>query len=791
MIANDLKIALRNLRRHKAYTSINLGGLALGFGASLLFLLLAWKLLSWDAFHAHADDTYLVLHEHQTTAGIQRNRTTWAPLLPALQRTYSAIVTGTRVEEVGHHVRVGGRVFDEQVHYVDSTFFDVFSFPLRRGDPASVLDLPHAAVLTELAAQRFFGDADPIGKELVLDGRSTLVVAGIAENPPGNTSVSFEIVAPLRHAIEHVDRIRQHQARWASMFLSTYIRLADGADPAQLEAQIPSLLAPRIGAEAAADHRMRLVALPDAINAFAPINRFAYILIAMALGILGMASMNVTNLATARSLERAREVGVRKVMGAGHWQIASQFLTEATLLALTALLVGIVLAHGFLPTFRQLIELPLSIDLGAPAMWGALLVLGIGVGLSAGGYPAFVLARFQPAWALRYAQAPTARRRLRTGLVVMQFALAVALIAGTFGLRKQMGYLEERIRHALPLDDVVVMPIDGAASEEGGSGGHRLHTFRAEALRHRAIRRATVTSAVPGAYHSTQPFSATPDAAETIQMHTVYADAQYAQTFGLRSVAGHGFDTATEAERRTGVVLNERAMDMLGWSSIEGKQLYQGNEALPVIGVVANYPYAPLNASIGPVVHRVAAPDFVGSRYIAVHLVEGSAQAALDHLRAQWTQQFGASRVLDYFFAADRFDGISTLDAKLALLLQYAALLAIGIALMGLIGIASLTVVQRTKEVGIRKALGATAASIAALLVRDVARPVLVAIAIALPLSYWALTTYLQAFAYRVTLGVMPFLGAGGAVLGMALVAVGYHTLRAARSDPAKSLQCE
>jgi putative ABC transport system permease protein len=790
MLRNYLTVALRNLRKHAGYTLINSTGLGVAFAVTIVFGLVATKILSWDAFHEHADQIYLVESVSNANGDGQPSTSTWAPTLDALTRTHPKVRGGTRVEWRTHQVQVDGTTIEQTIQYADSSFFEVFTFPLVRGDPATVLDRKSAAVMSEDAAEKYFPNSDPVGQTLTLDGASELVVTGVAENPPVNTRMRFDVVANFAHAETHVESVRDWHDEWRSTFLQTYVRLREGTDPAALERQLPSFLETQLGAERAEKWAMNLVALPEVYDRHAGIDTYAYLLLAMALGMLGMAAINVTNLATARSLKRAREVGVRKAIGARRSGLAGQFLVESTVLGLVALVPGVLLAQIAIPSVGTFLDLPVTLDLGEPLVWGVLLGLAVVVGLLAGGYPAFFLSRFQPARVLKgdLSRQPGGQW-LRRGLVVGQFTIAAVLLAGTVGLWQQMDFMRQRAQKQLQLDGVVQMEVSVDPFGGAEQAWSKLRTVRRELERLPDVAHVSVSSGVPGAYRNIQDVGLRPGDANQPKMRATYVDEEYFDVYNLQLVAGHGFREATETEKERGVVVNQAAVRHFGWDSFRGKVLYQGDTERPVIGVVEDYHYKSLREPIEPTIHKYAADAF-GAYSISVRAAGPPSQALIADLRTAWTE-LGLPVAFDYTFGDQRFDGIPFADQKMATLVQYSALIAILIALLGLMGIVSLSVVQRTKEIGIRKALGAPVRSIVGLLTKDFALLVGGALVLGLPLAYWGLSTYLQTFAYRVDLGVGPFVGTCVAMFGLAFLAMSYHTLKAARTDPATTLRDE
>ncbi|NBB74174.1 MAG: FtsX-like permease family protein [Bacteroidetes bacterium] len=801
MLRNYFVVAARALRRHLGTTLINLGGLAIGIAVCLLFGTLAWTLLTWDHFHPEVDRLHLVHADMKTAGGWERANDTWGPTLRDLTQTFPAIETGTRLWSVGQRVSPdrtadderGARAFEESVDYVDSTFFQVMGFTLKEGDPADVLDRPNAAVITENKARAYFGDANPIGKTLTLDGQSTVTVTGLAHNPPANTTMQPDVVVNIAHArIHNVEDIRGALDQWSGSFLNTYVRLEDGTDPNQLEAQFGDFLAQQIGPEDAEQRRMGLIGIADIADEWDDAYIYAYLVIALAFGILGLAAINVTNLATARSLERVQEIGVRKAMGARREGLAVQFLLEAQLLAFGALVLGVTIGQMLLPAFGAFVDMNMRLDWTDLRLWAALGGLGVLVGVLAGGYPALVLSRFKPATALRGSL--TARpggQHLRRGLVAGQFALALLLVAGTFGIQKQIAFMQDRVSN-LHLDAITWVPVRSDLFDDPVEGRQQLATLQQELQRSSAVAAASVSSVVPGRYYIGNTFRKPGAGNAAYVMRTAAVDASYFSAYDLQITAGHGFEAATEAERDAGIVVNQATMRAMGWDTIDGKALFGGTKSAerhPVIGVVEDFHFKSLRDPIEPAVHFYAGADATNYRYVSVRAA-GPIDDAIQVTRTVW-EAIGISVPFDYRVAGDQFSGVGNIDQKLGTLVSYAALLALIVAAMGLFGIASLMVAQRTKEIGVRKALGASVTRIVWLFSAQLTRLVLVATVVALPLAYWGVQQWLQDFAYRVDLPGWTFALAGGAVLAVALLTVSGQVVRAARLTPATTLRDE
>ena len=807
MLRNYLVVAYRRLRRHLGSTLVNLSGLAIGVAVCLLFGALAWSLLTWDAFHPESDRLYHLYLQWETPDGWSTGGTTGGTTLQELKATFPAVETGTRELTVSQIVSPEGagsaspskpsggqpQAFEASIDYVDSTFFEVMGFQLARGTPETVLDRPNAAVLSQETARTYFGTADPIGKTLRLDWQSTVTVTGVVEEPPPNTNLHPEVVVNIAHARMHdIDNRQKSLTDGGGAFLSTYVRLREGTDPDALETQINGdFLTEKMGPDAAEGRRYRLVGVTDVADLRMNASTYAYVLLAMALGLLLLAITNVTNLATARSLERAQETGVRKALGARRGGLAAQFLMETQLLAFGAIVVGLAAVQLLLPAFSAFLELELQIAWTDPAFWGAVVGLGVFVGLMAGVYPAVVLSGFRPSAVLRGdLQSRPGGTRLRRGLLGVQFALALLLVAGTFGMQRQIQYVESKVS-ALPLDEVVRMHVQPDLFDSPEAGRKQLATLRTELLRSSAVASASVSNDAPGSYGNGDAYTGRPGGKSYVMRHP-YVGPGYFDTYGLKIVEGHGFDEATDTERERGVVVNQATMRVLGWDTIEGKTLHGGDHPdapIPVIGVVEDFHFHTLRESIKPAVHSYADLDFGWYDLMSVRAA-GPVDEAVEVVRTAWAD-VGIPAPFDYRVASDEFSGLSIVDQKLSGLVTYAALLALLIAAMGLFAMASLTVTQRQKEIGIRKALGASVSRIAWLLSSQFAVLVGAAAVVALPLAYWGVQRWLQGYAYRVDLSGWTFALAGVAVMAVALCTVATQVVRAARLDPARTLRDE
>ena len=805
MWTNYLKIALRNFRRHKGYSLINIFGLGVGIAGCLLILLFVREELSFDRFHEQTDAIYrLVKH---TDAGGESSVSVEMPPplgpaleagLPEVQHTVRFLRRDGRLisSEIEPSTNSNARFYEDGFLYADSTFFDVFSFSLLQGDPETALTKPYAIVLTKDMAQKYFGEENPLGKTILVQNSDRYEVTGVAQNIPSNSSIQFIFLASFSTLRQLPGEALMLNSEWFVSAYPTYVLLTPKASREIVAHKIPDVLKQHTDLDFIQKADYRLEPLTDVhlfSNAKGSISpggdiRYVYIFSSIALLILLIGCVNYMNLATAQSAHRAREVGVRKIVGARRSQLAWQFLGESMLLSVTALLVGFVLVQLSLPTFSNLVQRDLNIgDLGDASFWRALLGVALGVGLLSGSYPALLLSRFRPVEVLkgRFGTS-SAGAFFRMGLVVFQFTVSVALIAGAIVIQKQLDYVRTK-RLGLDQEHVVVMQLKHSSIRR------QADTFAEELRKQSQVQHVAVSSAVPT--RSSVRFGENIEGRdETVWMSVYGIDTMFLETLDIQLVKGRGFSALfTDASSRTrvgGALVNETAAHALGWEEPLGQRLPfkpNGNE-YTVVGVVKDFHFASLREEIEPML-LAPVSDFWSS-YISIKLEPGDPAASLSSFEKTW-EQFAPDLPFEYFFLDDAFDRLYRAEDRLAGIFNAFTLMAIVVACLGLFGLAAFTAEQRTKEIGIRKVLGATVSAIAMLLSRDFLKLVLVAAALATPIAYIAMNHWLREFAYRVEISWRIFLVAGLAALALSMLTVSYQAIKAALADPVKSLRYE
>ena len=789
MIANYLTVAWRNLAKQKVYTGINICGLAIAIACGLLVFLFLWHECTYDAFHEKADRIFRVYLEDTGKGDIWGATDAQLPqeVGPILAEDYAGIARSVRLARGNWPIERGDEAFYQEFLFADPEIVQVFSFTWKRGERAKALDAEYSTVLTEATAKRYFGEDDPLGKTLAINftrfveaesGNRTEVynftVSGIVEVPEKST-IQFDLLLPFAMA-------RRATTAWTH----TYVLLQDGVEADDIEEQFPSFVQHQLQKDPAvfALHLQPLRDIymdPPMIEGIARGNpKHSYILAGIGLLVLIVACINFTNLAIAQGATRTKEIGVRKVLGADRSQLMGQFWGEAVLLSALALGLGIVLAELALPAFNNLVQRPLHLGYAELPVLLAALALILSVGLVAGGYPAVVLSSFRPVAILRDAPKLGRNNAFSRGLVVLQFALSGFLIVCTLVMEHQLNYMKSKDL-GFDGEQVVFFQLpDGK--------GDLLGVFRNELEPHGEVQ--SVSGMFPGVgwgYMSTH--FERQDA--QIQTFLFYADYNCLKTLGLQLVAGRNFDRRFSTDATEAVIVNQTLADLL-----EGDPLGQVLDNFSaqdvknprVVGVVEDFHLSSLHEEIPPTVLILEAQVYWGDALVRLDAGDISAGVAL--LRETWSR-IAPGQEFDYHFLDDRFETRYREEERWSRIVGYTAGLAILIACLGMFGLAALAVSRRTKEIGIRKVLGATVAGIVALLARDFVKLVALANVVAWPLAYYAMGRWLRDFAYRIDLGPGLFVLGGVLALVLVLAAVALQALRAARINPVEALRYE
>ncbi len=794
MLRSYFITAIRNLVKHRFYAIINVLGLAIGMTCCLLIFLYVQHELSYDTFHTKKDRIYRMVTDIKTPTETINIDITSAPMAAYMKADFPEVENMVRFDDAGLLIQRGEQTFQEdESMFADSTFFRVFDFPLLRGNPNTALVAPFSIVLTEDAAHRYFGDEDPLGQRLRLEGEHDLTVTGVTQNVPENSNFTFDILLSLSTRLEKLNPDRAEQ--WGNFGYQSYILLSDQANPSTLESKLPAFLRNYISdqdRDEGMTYTLFLEPLTDVYfsdrgapqtGSLTNIKIFSVI----AIFILLIAGINFTNLATARATERAKEVGIRKVVGAVRGQLVGQFLCESLLLSLLAFALALLAGELLLPAFNQLSGKMVATSILYHSYYLPLF-LGVAllVGLLAGLYPALVLSGFRSVAILK-GRFSSSRRGvvLRQALVVAQFAISIMLIAGTAVVYTQLNYMRSQAL-GFKQDQMLVIDFrfDGTVQE-------KIETFKQQLGNNPEVLSISASSSVPGQGNN-GAFSEIENPAGDMQASNVnlfYVDHDFLGQYEMPLAAGRAFsrDFVTDT---AALIVNEALVRSYGYASPEaiiGKRFSQWGVEGPIVGVVKDYHFRSLQQAIEPMTVRL---EPTRARFLSLNVTSDDMQRTVAALQQQW-QTLAPQRPFNYFFLDQSFDEQYRAEARFGELFIYFAGLAIFIACLGLLGLISYTIVQRTQEIGIRKVLGASESSIVRLLSQNLLKLVLVAFVVAAPVAWYALDQWLADFAYRVLMPWWIFALAGLLALLIAMLTVSVQSVRAATANPVDSLRNE
>ncbi|HEX9653985.1 MAG TPA: ABC transporter permease [bacterium] len=794
MIKNYLKIAIRNLLKYKVYAVINALGLAIGMGSCLFLLVITQYEFSFDQYHVNKERIYRLTDIIRTAENRElHTAASPAPWGPALQQLNPEIESYVRYLYFNNVVRRGDHLFNESIIYSDPAVFDVFTYSLINGNPKTALVNPYSLVMSAKMAKKYFGSEDPMGQTLTIDAEHDYLVTGVMSDVPDNSYFKFDFLASISTLKE---QNFEALADWRSHWTHTYLLLRQGASAAAVQARFPDFIKTHIEEEFQQRYR-------PALQPFANMHldkelasdwgenlqvEYIYIFCAIALFVLVIACINFMNLATARSAGRSKEVGMRKVLGAFRWQLVRQFLTESVVISFIALVFAIVFVELSLPWFRSLTTREVYIHYFENNLYlFSLFAITLLVGIAAGSYPAFYLSRFRPVTVLKGTQSTTGRgARLRKTLVVAQFTIAIFMIVANFLFYQQIDFLKNKDL-GFEKDNIIYFQRPDSNSYS------RQMAIKHELLQNPAIRSVFMATTQPGDGSMVGRFIPEGSTqADGMMLSHIAIDENYLPTLKIDVVAGRNFSTQLASDTADVVIINQTAARQFGWENAIGKRIEwmdpgAGNRARTVIGVVKDFHYESLHEPIEPLILHYS-PKFLGRYFMSV---EGAMlQETYTFLEKQWRSYDPNHPPISYVLDVDLELEYDFEEIMANMLIKF-TVITVFIACLGLLGLSSFTAAQRTKEIGIRKVLGANLRSIVTLLSSEFMKLVLIANLIAWPLAYFGMDAWLKNFAYHVEIGPVAFLVCGALALAVAWLTISFQAIRAALANPVESLRYE
>jgi len=801
MFKNYLKITFRNIVKHKGHSLINILGLAIGMACCILILLYVGYELSFDRYHENTNNIYRLGID--ATMGGRNLKVPFAnvPVTPAMINEFPEVVNAVRLDDESKIIASFGdrQFYEDNVFYADNSIFEVFSFPLLKGDERNALKAPFTIVLTEQTARKYFGDDEPIGKIITFDNKDDYRVTGVMKNVPSNSHFTFDMLCSFETQIKKDPAIAE---TWMNFSCFAYLLFENNCDIEKFKQKLPSFVDAHMGEvissiggtliyviEPLADihlHSTMDIETPGSSDI-----RYIYVFTIIAVSILLIAYINFINLITARSTLRAKEIGIRKTMGASKYMLAKQFIGESITYSFLALIISLIIVELLLPVFGSISDCDVSLN-NSNIIWllPALILSAIFLGLIAGIYPAFHLSSYRPVTALKGGLLTgTAKSRLRGALVVGQFAISIALIAGTIIIFSQLQFMKNK---SLGFNKNRVLIIGDKGLEDFESSD----VIREKLLSIDGVVNVATASEIPGEFLSVSvyiPEGFSEDESE--MMSTIYVDHDFIPTLEMELAEGRNFLPNSRKDMEESALINEAAVRKFGWESGLGKTIKVSGdgdemdtwEERNIIGVIKDYHMISLHKAIEPLYIDYSNNDF---DRVMVKIKLGDISGTVGKIEKIW-QDIMPDKPFDYYFLDQRFDVQYRKEERLSAILLYFTSLAIFIACLGLYGMSSFTIEQRTKEIGIRKVLGASITGIAGLMTRNFLMLVVISNIIAWPVAYFAVKRWLENFAYRVKLNIVMFLIAGAIALIVALITISSQAIKAAQANPVDTLRHE
>ena len=798
MLFNYFKLAFRNISRQKFYATINVLGLAIGLAICLLILLFVKDELSYDKHHSKADRIY----RWNMVWGLKNGGTEFPigpyRLQPAAKTDFPELEYMVRFSPTyGSLVEYGDKSYqEEQMFFADKDAFEVFDIHLMNGDKKTALAEPFTMVLSETLAKKYFGGEDPIGKTLTMDEDNEVEITGVFKDMPKTTHFSADAFISMESGKSIFNQLVLNN--WGEGCCYNYILLPEGTTPKSIEAKFPAFIEKNMGEGASERVGMALQKMTDIhlhsnlrgeIQANSDI-RYIYISVAIALFIILIACINYMNLATARSVKRAMEIGVRKTLGAPRKSLMYQFLSESVLVAFIALILAFILAQISLPAFNAFMEKSLTINSWENMdLFGWFFAITLLVGIIAGSYPAFYLSSFKAIKVFQENFRQGTSGVLRKALVVFQFAISIVLILATIVVYNQWNFLQNKDL-GINRENLIMMPIPDLDQYQS--------------LKNQLLQNPDILSVGASNKRLTSRLSSNlgfkaeqyePDPEKRSSIKIVTVDHDFLNTLQVDFKEGRDFSKDIGTDDTSAFVLNQAAVNMIGWDEPLGKwfetnEFYQGTwrpRRGNIIGVINNYNHESLYTDIAPVCYYVSNSWL---NWMTLKLSSQNMSSVMADIKDKWVQ-FSSEELYEYYFMDDRIAEMYRTEERFFSLFTFFTILAIFIAGLGILGLSAFMAEQRTKEIGVRKVMGATIGNLVYLLSKEFSKLVLIGFIIAAPVGYFLLEKWLQDFTYRIDMGWMPFVMAGILALAVAWLTSGFQSLKAALANPVDALKYE
>ncbi len=789
MLKNYLIIALRNIRRHKGYSFINIAGLTIGIMVSILIMLYVQYELSYDKFHANTNDIYRIIRFCPTDIGsLKWKHATWPALASALKRDFPEVIKATRVDKRSGLMKYHNMHFIEnKIYFVDPDFLEIFTFPLISGNPRTALSEPFSILLTQKMVKKYFGNDNPIGKTISYS-EYDYKITGILRDIPENTHLKPDFLVSF-NTYYTLDRGgKEHIESWKYALCGAYIKLKRNFDPDDLENKFPLFLKKYM-----AENRDKLTLQPAKdIHLLGNLSyeyeknsdiKYVYLLSVIAFLIMLIACFNYMNLSAARSAKRAQEVGMRKIIGAKKAQLIRQFLGESMVFTVISMTISILLVIIALPAFGSFIGINFILKLSYRTLF-RLAGITVFIGIVSGSYPAFFLSSLNPLYIIKGKLKIDSKLSslFRNSLVVAQFGISIIMIVSTLVIYNQLAFIKNR-NLGFKKELIVTSQI------RDNNLKANFEPLKNELLKHPSISNVSVSKDLPSLINTwTSDFFNIQNNKARLNVRYTYVDYNFTDLYGMELIKGRKFSKEFTTDKDQALIINETTVKELGLEEPIGKRLFLENREYSVIGVIKDFHFKPLHQKIEPLAIRLNKAWSIN--YFSIKINPENISETLIFLEEKF-KEFSPGYPFDYSFLDERINMIYKSEQKLGQIFSYFTFVAIFLTCLGLFGLGSFKAEQRTKEIGIRKVVGASVSNIFSLLSKEFVKWIITASIIAWPIAHYAMIKWLQNFAYRTHLSIWIFILSGLAALAITLLTVSYQTIKAARANPVDSLRYE
>ncbi|WP_420316771.1 ABC transporter permease [Ekhidna sp.] len=790
---NYLKVAFRTLLKRKSTSFINIFGLSIGVAAFVFIFLYTYQIFTFDDHHQKKDRIFMAYKERITPDGTQATYDTWVPLKDRLISDYNQIEESSRYYTSSASIKKNNRYLEEEIVYTDPSLFKIFTFPVIHRNQAKLFPTKNSIVLNEKTANKYFDTSDAVGNyiEVFLQEEDTTLryqVSAVIKNHPDNASLQPTMLIPM----ESIPIYPELANSWNASFLETYVLLRDPSDALQLDADFPNLIESIWDKQVRENTNFRLLPFEEVYDTFFGDSANARTLLAIGIAILLIAIINFMNLSTAQATQRAKEVGLRKVLGAFQGQLRTQFITESFVMSFIATVLGLLIVVFTIDPFNQFFDLNIALSqFSGFEIIAACAILIISLGVLSGSYPAFYLSSIGAIEVLRQKLGMNASTSFRNVLVVLQFAIALFLIASTIIVSRQINYMANK-NMGFESEGILIINASPRSFTDRELAQVRLKSFKTELANKSYINDISSSRSVPTSWTRSFVFVRPNDwEGDPLRMRYTYVDANFFEIYGIPVKYGRNFLSDSEGDQRSSVILNEAAMRAFEFSSDIENTIKIGDNEISVVGVVEDFHFETLQNEVAPtlIFHRVS-DNLAAHNTITLKMEMSNLIERIEEIEVMWNE-LGSTQEFTYSFMDDRVANLYESENRYLGMVGLFSAISIVIACLGLYGLTLFIIEKRRKEISIRKVLGAEINTILRLIFTDFTKWVVIAFVIAVPFAVYFLAEWLESYHYRIDISWITFAVSLLIVLGLVILTVGYQSLRAASSNPVKYLKDE